>query len=87
MRPNHKIAMTIMAGAGLLAAAAWAAAPEQKRTTPDGWSYEIKNGKRVPKVPRKTNADGSWVEEYRSGKCLVTRTGRSGEVREVRKCD
>lgn len=70
------------------AAAAWAA-PEQKRgrNTPPDWSYEIRNGQRVPRVPRKVNADGSWTEEIRQGNCTVTRTGRDGEVRETRKCD
>ena len=31
--------------------------------TPKGWSYEIKDGKRVPKGNRVTNPDGSWREE------------------------
>jgi hypothetical protein len=47
----------------------------------------VKDGKRVPRVPRTTNADGSWTEEWRRGNCTVTRTGRDGEVRESTKCD
>ena len=90
MKPIHWLAaagVLIVAGAG--AAAAWAAVPQQKgqRTTPPDWSYEIRNGQRVPRVPRKVNPDGSWTEEVRQGNCTVTRTGRDGEVRETRKCD
>ena len=55
--------------------------------TPSSWSYDIKDGKRVPRAERKVNADGSWTEETRSGKCVTTRTGRDGEVRVTRKCD
>lgn len=76
---------------GAIAAAAWAASPDpqsqRQAQTPPGWSYDIKNGKRVPRVERKTNPDGSWTEQYRAGNCMVTRTGRDGEVRETRKCD
>ncbi|HEY0627317.1 MAG TPA: hypothetical protein VGD10_11365 [Allosphingosinicella sp.] len=80
-------AVAAVAVGGLAAAAAWAVAPEKDRNTPASWPYEIKNGKRVPRVPRVVNADGSWTEEVRQGNCTVTRTGRDGEVREVRKCD
>lgn len=79
-----------LAAIGLLAAAAYASAPDKRgggQNTPDAWPYEIKNGKRVPRVPRTVNADGSWTEEYRAGNCTVTRIGRDGEVRETRKCD
>ena len=55
--------------------------------TPASWSYEIRNGQRVPKTNRLVQADGSWTEELKQGNCVVTRTGRDGEVREVRKCD
>lgn len=64
-----------------------ATASGPKGKTPDSWSYEIKNGKRVPKATRVVQADGSWIEEIKQGNCVVTRTGRNGEVREVRKCD
>ena len=37
------------------------------QSTPKGWNYEIKDGKRVPKGNRVTNADGSWREEIRQG--------------------
>jgi hypothetical protein len=76
---------------GAIAVAAWAAAPEQKGgkslSTPPNWSYDIRNGQRVPRVPRTTNPDGSWTEQIKQGPCTITRTGRDGEVREVRKCD
>lgn len=88
MKPVYLIATAGAAVLGMAAAAAWAA-PEKKggRNTPPGWSYEIRDGKRVPRVPRKVNTDGSWTEEIRQGNCTVTRTGRDGEVRETRKCD
>ena len=82
------ISMTVATAMALsVGAPAMAIEPANSAKTPAGWSYEIKNGKRVPKAERVTNADGSWTEEIRQGNCTVTRTGRSGEVREVRKCD
>ena len=90
MKTLHLRAAAGAAAIGAIAVAAWAAAPEQKsekRNTPEGWSWEIRNGQRVPRVPRTVNPDGSWTEELKQGKCTVTRTGRDGEVRETRKCD
>lgn len=72
---------------GLAAGTAIASSQKSTGNTPPGWSYEVRNGQRVPRVPRKVNADGSWTEEIRQGNCIVTRTGRHGEVRETRKCD
>lgn len=78
----------MMTAAAAMALSAGAAATAQSNgKTPANWSYEIRNGQRVPKAPRVVNADGSWTEELRQGNCTVTRTGRAGEVREVRKCD
>lgn len=54
--------------------------------TPAGWSYDIRNGQRVPKANRIVREDGSWTEEVKQGNCKVTREGRDGEVREVRTC-
>lgn len=66
------------------AAAAWA--PDQ--STPRGFNWEIKDGKRVPKGQRQTNADGSWKEEIRQGKCVtVKEKTASGEYKETRRCD
>ena len=90
MKRMHWIAAAGAAALILGGAAAVAAAPKDAkgdRNTPAGWSYEIKNGKRVPRMERKVNADGSWTEQRRQGNCTVTRTGRSGEVRETRACD
>ncbi|HEX8215355.1 MAG TPA: hypothetical protein VF582_07795 [Allosphingosinicella sp.] len=78
---------TIAASLALFGAAAAAAAPKGNAATPANWSYEIRNGQRVPKASRVVQGDGSWVEETKQGRCVVTRTGRDGEVREVRKCD
>lgn len=61
--------------------------PQKGGNTPPGWSYQIKDGKRVPRAERKVNADGSWTEESRSGNCTERRTGRNGEVRTTRTCD
>jgi len=56
--------------------------------TPSNWSYEIRNGRRVPRGNRVTAADGSWREEVRDGACVTVRTmSASGEYRETRQCD
>ena len=91
MKIFHFATAAAVVAVGAFAAAAWAAGPggKSKRApnTPPGWSYELRDGKRVPRVPRKVNADGSWSEVVRKGSCTVTRTGREGMVREVRECD
>lgn len=74
-------ALALVIGAG---SPAFAAKKDAK--TPSNWSYELKNGKPVPKAKRVAKDDGSWVEEVNQGNCVVTRTGRAGEVRETRKC-
>jgi hypothetical protein len=83
--------ISIAAGAivGFAAAAAAQAAPEQKpRATPKSWNYEIKDGKRVPKGERVANADGSWREEVRVGKCVtIKEKTAAGEYKESRSCD
>ena len=57
-------------------------------STPNNFSYELKNGRRVPKGARTANADGSWKEEVRDGACVtIKERTASGEYREVRKCD
>ena len=70
------------------ASAARAAQPDDIQKTPKSWSYEIKDGKRVPKGQRVTNPDGSWREEIRQGNCVTIKekTAR-GEYRESRRCD
>ena len=65
-----------------------AAAQAQDQQTPKSWNYEIKDGKRVPKGNRVTNADGSWREEVRQGKCItVKEKSPSGEYKETRRCE
>ena len=96
MKPIHLAAATALVLGGLAfaflplapAAASSAAADQAKGKTPDNWSYEMKNGRRVPKPGnRVTNADGSWREESRDGDCVIVRekTAR-GEYRETRSC-
>lgn len=65
-----------------------AANPASGQTVPKNWSYEIKDGKRVPKSNRVTNPDGSWREESRQGACItVKERSASGEVKVTRRCD
>jgi hypothetical protein len=61
----------------------------QSQATPKGWSYEIRNGQRVPKAGnRVVNADGSWREEIRQGNCVtVKEKTAAGEYRETRQCE
>ncbi|HEY0627316.1 MAG TPA: hypothetical protein VGD10_11360 [Allosphingosinicella sp.] len=80
------VSVTVAAVMALSIGAPATAQNGKSAKTPANWSYEIKNGQRVPKANRVTNADGSWTEEIKQGNCTVTRTGRDGEVREVRTC-
>ncbi len=69
-------------------AGAAAAQGNQARATPKNWNYEIKDGKRVPKAERVTNADGSWREEVRQGKCItIKEKSPAGEYKETRRCE
>jgi len=80
-------AVAFAAAAGF-ATAAYAQAQGQDQQTPKGWSYEIKDGKRVPKGNRVTNADGSWREEVRQGNCVtIKERSASGEYKETRQCN
>src|SRR5215204_6033941 len=64
---------TLVLGAVALAAAAGFAtmAAAQNVKTPQGWNYEIRDGKRVPKGNRVTRSDGSWREEVKQGNCVT----------------
>jgi len=76
----------LMLGAVALVATA-GTANAQNQSTPRGWNYEIKDGKRVPKANRVTNADGSWREESKQGKCVtVKERTAAGEYKETRQC-
>jgi hypothetical protein len=80
-------AVTFAAAAGF-ATAAYAQAQGQDQQTPKGWNYEIKDGKRVPKGNRVTNADGSWREEVRQGNCVtIKERSAAGEYKETRQCN
>src|SRR3954454_175399 len=80
-------AVAFVAAAGL-ATAANAQSDSQDQRTPRGWSYEIKDGKRVPKGNRVTNSDGSWREEVRQGNCVtIKERSAAGEYKETRQCN
>jgi hypothetical protein len=81
------VAVAAMTGLGPVSAAYAQAAP-QNQSTPRGWNYEIRDGKRVPKNDRQTNADGSWREETRQGNCVtIKERSASGEYKETRQCN
>ena len=89
---TKRFVKAILTGSVAVAAAvgfaAIATAQSQPQQTPRGWSYEIKNGQRVPKGNRVVNADGSWREEMRQGNCVtIKEKSASGEYRETRQCD
>ena len=78
----------MIGGAALVAALATSAAVAQNQSTPRGWNYEIRDGKRVPKGNRETKADGSWREVSRQGNCVtVKERSANGEYKETRQCD
>ena len=88
MKRTAKRALTIGAVAFAAAAVFATAASAQDPQTPKNWSYEIKNGQRVPKGNRVTKADGSWREEVRQGNCVtVKEMSKSGEYKETRQCN
>ncbi|WP_309661725.1 hypothetical protein [Sphingomonas sp.] len=80
-------AVALVAAVGFASVAA-AQDTQANQSTPKSWNYEIKDGKRVPKGERVTNADGSWREETRQGKCVTIKEKSSaGEYKETRRCD
>jgi hypothetical protein len=89
MKSISKI-VVVLGGIALAAAVghASAAAAQTAPSTPKGWNYEIRDGKRVPKSERVTNADGSWREELRQGKCItIKEKSPAGEYKETRRCE
>ena len=85
---NRIVTKSLLIGAGALLATATTAASAQDQKTPRGWNYEIKDGKRVPKSNRVSNADGSWREEVKQGNCVtVKERSASGEYKETRQCN
>lgn len=91
MKLNVAKALMIGAAALLAPALATAAVAQSKppvQHTPKGWSYEIQDGKRVPKGNRVTNSDGSWREELRQGNCVtIKERSAAGEYKESRECN
>ena len=80
-------AVALVAAAGF-STLALAQQSQQDQSTPKGWSYEIKDGKRVPKGNRVTKADGSWREEVRQGNCVtIKEMSAQGEYKETRQCN
>ena len=91
MKPLHLTIGALAVAATGVALTAWAPALAQKAEKgaklPDGWAYELRNGKRVPKAQRVVAPDGSWKEEVNHGPCVTVREQTApGEYREVRKC-
>jgi hypothetical protein len=90
MRATTVRALSIGAAALIAAAggATIASAQGQQLQTPKGWSYDIRNGQRVAKSNRVTNADGSWREEARQGNCVTVKArAATGEYKETRECN
>ena len=84
---NRKVTV-LGVSAIVLAVGFVSAASVQAQSTPKGWNYEIRDGKRVPKGSRVVNADGSWREEVKQGNCVtVTEKSASGEYKETRQCN
>jgi invasion protein IalB len=87
-----KAALAIGAAALMSAGVAGAALAQTQqagtqRPIPKKWSYEIKNGKRVPRANRVTNPDGSWREEVTRAGCVTVREKTAaGEYRESVRC-
>jgi len=81
--------LLVFGGVAIFASTALAAAPApQDQSTPKGFNYEIKDGKRVPKGNRVTNPDGSWREEVRQGNCVtIKERSAAGEYKETRQCN
>jgi hypothetical protein len=88
MKLDRRKALILGAAACVAAVGVATPAHAQNQQTPKGWSYEIKDGKRVPKGNRVTNADGSWREEVRQGNCItIKERSASGEYKETRQCN
>ena len=85
IKVNRKL---LLVGAGVAVLAAGWATSAIAQATPKGWNYEIRDGKRVPKGNRVTNADGSWREEVKQGNCVtVKEKSATGEYKETRQCN
>ena len=85
------VGVALVAAVGLPMAARAQQGPDKStttQTTPKGWSYDIVNGKRVPKGDRQVSADGSSREEVRVGNCVtIKEKSPDGTYKESRRCD
>ena len=82
------VGAAVVAGLGFAGVAYAQVTASNTQSTPKGWNYEIKDGKRVPKGNRVSKADGSWREETRQGACVtVKEKTATGEYKESRRCD
>jgi len=80
--------VAVIGAAGGARAQAANHAQDHTQATPKNFNYEIRDGKRVPKSNRVTNADGSWREETKVGNCTTVKEGSpAGEVKITRTCD
>ena len=87
MRVSNRVA-AVAAAASLAMAGIAGVANAQDQRIPKGWSYELKDGRPVPKGNRTTNADGSWREVIKQGACTtIKEKTASGEYRETRECN
>ena len=86
-----KLRKVVVLGALALAAVGFGgvAYAQAQPQTPKSWNYTLdKNGQRVPKGNRVTNADGSWREEVRQGNCVtIKERSATGESQETRQCN
>ena len=81
-------ALAVSGAMVLLAGGLATVAHAQPRQTPKGWSYDIRDGKRVPKTERVTKADGSWREELKQGNCVtIKERSPAGDYKETRQCN
>ncbi len=89
MKSSLQRTILTAAATALLAGTGASAALAQDQKTPRNFSYEIRDGKRVPKPGNRiVNSDGSWREEVRQGKCItIKEKSPSGEYKETRRCD
>ena len=84
----NSVSRLAMFGTIAVAATLGYAAAAAAQTLPKNSTYEIKDGKRVPKAQRQVNPDGSWREEVRQGKCItIKEKTATGEYKETRRCE
>ena len=84
---TKRLVISLLAAALGFACPALAQGRSPEPQLPKGWSYEIKDGRRVPNN-RVTNQDGSWREELKQGNCVtIKERAATGEYKETRQCN